>query len=454
MRPLAITIVVSCLCLRLANGQSFSFPHSSSLDPTDIRTENGKITCLYRVSPRKAAATIFRKVFLDRDFFVVDSIDYTLPGSAELLTSYSNERYTVHVFTTNDKTGGMLTFLVCDKSGEVHSTFRKAPPDFVNCFPSKVKKINQIHLRFVDNESPDTLIIQTRMAKSSFTVPGKTVAWLTETGEPLWTMQGPDMTQLLTTGNHIYGVSTSYSGAYVTPVQTLHHIDKQTGKLVHSVAFFGGTGYRNIAIFTTNGEQVMAAGMEYPDKKGKSGQFYMTMYDLSLNKQLDRVDTAKYLSTKRLHPLGHAFDSEGNLFFIGEGWKLDYTGAIASSALGILLGAATGSYYMNTSPDQHITSIVMVKVSPAEGRVLNSYTFPIGLWNEFSRLMIDGSKVLIQNRSEALLYDCDQPGKAPAHYTSLSGHQAIILGPEGPITIRESKKSIALTGIDADAPRR
>lgn len=427
--------------------QAYHFSHLNTSDGYDIRTDMGEIICLHKVSAKKVQPTIFRKVFLNESLQPVDSVDYTIPGLANLIASESNEKYAIHVFHVKAEKTDFIQFVIAEKSGQVHTTFNKAEADFVPLFDSKVKKTNLVQLSFAENSgSPDILILRPRLSRGGYSVGGKIFALSAESGALLWSLPAPDLSRVISTNDRLLATSTTnMGGSSYQPAYTLHFIDKATGKILFSEPLYNGQGYRLISVFTSNGTELLVAGTEYKTGKEKSGHFFVSLFDLDGKRILDEVDTTARLSSTRMHALGHVFDREGNLFVIGEGWKADYTAAIATSAAGILSAALLGGApYMNTQPDQRITSLVVARISTVDGKVKDFYTFPVGPWSQFSDMITDGSKVLIENYNQVLMYDPEQPNKAPSLFTSLRSGEGLIIGPFGPARVKPGKKTVGL----------
>ncbi len=417
-------------------GQSYSFKTTSQYDHFEIQSEGNQLFCLFRASERKALVTVFRKVYLNDSLQPVDSIEYSLTGSAELLCSGGDEKYSFHAFYTKVEATEKIIFFVTNNFDKTHASFSKTAIDFTSYFSKPVKKLKNIHLTFLNNNgSPGMILVQPYLTRGSTTYPGKIFALSANDGKEIWTCSAPLLFRTQTTDSLLIGTTTAYpSGGYSNPSYQIHFVDKSNGRLLKSMAFYNGQGFRSISVFATNSRQLMVAGSEYPSGNTKNGRFYMSMFALNGEKIFDQVDSAARFSTRRLHLMGNVFDQEGNLILIGEGWKVDATRAVATTAASVLLAAAIGGVPgVYTGVDHKIDNVVFATLSPVDGKVINFKSFPVGPWYDYGNLMTAGSHVLIAIANQVIIYDVNEPNSPPKPFTSLRSRENLLLTPYGPL---------------------
>ncbi|MEJ0054938.1 MAG: hypothetical protein WDN75_04395 [Bacteroidota bacterium] len=190
----------------------------------------------------------------------------------------------------------------------------------------------------------------------------------------------------------------------------------------------------------------MIAGDEFNEKNLKNSHYFMTMFDLKGNRLFEKVDTTDRLGKYKRHLMGSAFDKDGNLVLIGEGYKADVTKAVATTAAGIAAGVFLGGGVVigaggGRSVDNKIDFITSVVLSANNGEVKKYKSFPVGPWHDFASFLTDGQHVLIGISNKFLLYDIDDPDIPPTQFATLKSREKLILTPFGPaITYRDGSK--------------
>ncbi len=436
MKKIVILIFILIGFHGMANAQRYSFPNRNASDRFELKTEDNGVYCLFKISKKNAPVTVFRKVFLSADLTPRDSVDYSMEGQVNLIASGADEKYTVHAFYAKAAPLEKIIYLVTDKAGEIKSSFSKTVVDFASYFPKPIKRLKNIQLAFLPNTgSPGMILIQPYLAQGSSTYPGRMHSLSAEDGKELWVSNSQPLSTLQTTDSLLIGMTTSFStGMNQPPFYQISFIDKNSGQLLRTIPFTKTQGYRTISVFTTNGRQLMIAGSEFESGNDKNGRFYMSMFNFAGERIFDEVDSASRLSTRRVHLLGSVFDQHGNLVLVGEGWKADATRAIASTAASVLLAVTMGGYMgVNTQVDHKIDHVVFATLSPADGKLINFKTFPVGPWYDYGSLITEGSHVLMAISNQVIIYDANEPNVPPKPFTSLRSNENLILTPSGPI---------------------
>jgi len=410
--------------------QSYSFKAVNRYDHFEIQSEGNQLFCLFRISEKKAPVSVFRKVYLNDGLKPVDSVEFSLSGQAELLCSGGDEKYSFHAFYTKIESVEKIIFFITNIS------FSKTAIDFASYFSKPVKKLKYIHLTILNNNgSPGIILVQPYLTRGSTTYAGKIFALNANDGKEIWTCAAPLLFHTQTTDSLLIGTTTTYpNGIYSNPGYQIHFVDKSNGRLLKSMAFYNGQGYRSISVFATNGKELMVAGSEYPSSNTKNGHFYMSMFGLNGEKIFDQVDSAARLSTRRLHIMGNVFDQDGNLVLVGEGWKVDATRAVATTAASVLLAAAIGGVpRVYTGIDHKIDNVVFATLSPVDGKLISFKSFPVGPWYDYGTLMTSGSVALISIFNQVIIYDANEPNSPPKPFTTLRSRENLLLTPYGPI---------------------
>ena len=445
MKMFSILVALHLMLAGTGFAQHFNFMLPDKNSKFDIRSDSGRITCLFPISLKNVEPSVFRKVFLDENLHFTEFSNYQIPGKAHLVATETNEKYTIHAFQSKSDQGEAIHFIVTAKSGKIYSTFIKTAADFAPLFTSEVRKTSRIRINFIENKgNPDVVIVEPVLKGGYPMEHGKITAIRVDDGRNLWTWKAPHLWKVISTENELIGISEGVDGGKA-PLYTLHFFDKENGRPIRSKSLLGGDGPRDVSVLASNGQEIMVAGTEYPLGKQKHGHFFMSMFDLSGKSIFDQADTTDRMSSQRMHTLGYVFDLEGNLLIIGEGWKLDYSRAIAGTAISILFTAALGVPMIpQTGVDQHITSLIIAKISPTDGIVKDFFAFPIGPWFQFSQLITDGVHIFIANSSEVLSYNPDQPNLAPSNFVNFHYREQLIIGPDGPVAIKVKKKNVEL----------
>jgi hypothetical protein len=431
-----------------AMAQRYHFKYTKAEDRFDIRSEGNQFYCLFKISPKKASPTVFRKVFLNDQLQAIDSVEYSVNGVAELIATGSNERYSYHVFFTKIEKAELLEFVVTEKDGKIHATFTKSGLDFHSSFAKSSIKLKNLQFSIVDNfGSPDMLLLQLKLFSSSGLLPGL-IALDIETGKERWVSNTPYLTNIQTTSDKIIGLSSPTSLYSNQNDYTIEFINKEDGRVTKAVPFYTGKSNRAISVVTTNGRELLLGGVEYPGNNAKNGQFFLTMFDLNGQRIFDKLDTAARLSSKRMRLMGHVFDKDGNLVLIGEGWKIDATRAIAATAGTVLAVAVLGGGYLggiNSNLDNKIDKLIFATVSPDDGIIRNFKVFPIGPYNnDFGTLITDGEHVLFEFRNNIFIYDPNDPQAPPKPFTSLTARENLLLASFGPVVISRDTRQKAM----------
>ncbi len=432
--------------------QTYSFKSRDAYDRYEIQTDNNGLSCLFRISEKKALPTVFRKVFLNTELTPVDSTDYSIEGQANLIASGADEKYLYHAFYTKVSPIEKIVFVITDKYGKLQSTFFKTVVDFSAYFPKPVKKLKNIQISFLPNNgSPGMLIVRPYLSQGS-TYEGSLFALNAEDGNLLWTAAASHLSNIQTTDSLFIGLTSSFSNSgSQTPFYQIHYFDKTSGRLLKTIPFIAkGQGYRTISVFTSNGHELMVAGSEYESGNTKNGRFYMSMFNLYGDKIFDNVDSAARLSTKRLHLMGNVFDQDGNLVLVGESWRPDATRMIAATAGSVALALLTRGVYTRVyapGVDHKIETVVFATLSPIDGKLINFKTFPVGPWYDYGNLMTEGSHVLIAISNQVISYDVNEPNSPPAPFTSLGTRENLILTPSGPVINKWEKGRYVLSKL-------
>jgi hypothetical protein len=426
-----------------AGAQSYSFIDRGKGNAEIMPTNDG-LYCLFKNSDKSSVNSDFRKIFLKTDLHPTDSSDYSIEGKAILLASCSDEKYVTHAFYTKTGSFEKIVFVATDHLGKEQARFSKTAADFSTYFDRPVKKLKNIRLSFLGNNgTPGLLLVRPYQQSSSGTLTGKILALATDDGRELWTSNAPPMNRVQVTEKMIIGLTTDFSsnGFSTNSSHAILFIDKETGKLIKSIQLASdGKGYRAISVFTSNGLELMVAGSAFESNNTKDGKFFMTMFNLSGERIFDNVDSAARMSTRRMHLLGNVFDENGDLVLVAEGWKLDATRAIASTAGSILVSAVLGGYTrVYGGLDHKIDQLIFATLSPIDGKLKKFKSFPVGPWLNYGRLITEGSHVLLAVSNQVVTYDVNDPNAAPALLTALAPGQNIIAIPSGPIIIKMYK---------------
>jgi|GEM_PF-6128247 len=432
------------------SAQTYTIQKTEASSYPQVQPYDDGVYCLFKTSAKKATTTVFKKVFLNRDLKVYDSLSYSIEGAAKLISSCSDERYITHTFYSKTKSEEKIIFIVTDKTGNVRSTFSKRATDFSSYFPRPLKKLKQVQLSFIPNNgSPGMLLIRPYQITGSRVIQGKIFALNAETGAELWACNIPQLSNVQATEKLLIGLTTvtNSSGFNTSYSQQIQFVDKTSGELIKSVPFVSkDKGYRDISVFTTDDNELMVAGSEYESYNTKNGRFYMTMYNLSGERIFDNVDSAARLSTRRMHLMGSVFNQDGDLVLIAEGWKPDATRAIATTAASILAASLLGGYAnVYARVDHKIDNVVFATLSPVDGSLKNFKTFPVGPWLNYGRLMTIGSHALFAVSGQVIIYNVNDPNAPPVPFTSLRMNESLILTQTGAIINKQEKYQCVLS---------
>ena len=431
------------LCFLLASlhplqAQTYSFKTPESSAPYAIRIVEQGVSCLFPISPRKSPASMFRQVFLNTDLAPFDSVEYTLAGQAKWLAAGEDEKNTVQAFYAKANGVERIEFLVTDKLGTIQTRFSKTAADFSPSFPKPVKNLKNIGLAFLNNPGSGMVLVQPFQWRGSVLQRGRIFSLRTDDGRPLWTSTAPILSHVVVTDSLLIGMTTAVTGGG-TPLYSIHFVDKASGRLLKTSALTAGNGGpRDIAVFTSNGQELMVAGSDY-QYGARNGRFYMTMYNLRGERIFDAIDSAARLSTRRMHLMGSVFNQDGNLVLVGEGWKADATRAVAATAASFLLTAAVGigpRVYMGL--DHKVDQVVFATLSPGDGKLLDFRSFPVGPWYNYGALLTEGSHAMIQVGNQVISYDANDPARPPVLFTSLRDRESLVLTPAGPLINQRS----------------
>jgi hypothetical protein len=228
--------------------------------------------------------------------------------------------------------------------------------------------------------------------------------------------------------------------------RTISFINKTNGEIIKTIAYYIGKANRSLSVMTTNGKELLLAGVEYPNEGAKNGQFFLSIYDLEGTRIFDRLDTASRFSSKRMRLMGSAFDENGDLVLAGQGWKLDPTRAIATTVIGIAAAALIGGPAIYSAQmDVKIDQLIFATISPDDGMVKNFKTFPVGPWSQFGRLMTGGDHMLLRFNNNVLIYYMNELETPPQPFTTLSAVEDIFLASFGPVILRNDRQANVLT---------
>jgi hypothetical protein len=442
-------LLFACLLANLAIAQTYVLRNVFCANNFDIQPTEDGVSCLFENKSKKAPNTSFRKIFLNTELKKVDSINYTIEGRANLLASIADEKYVTNAFYSKANGIEKIFFVVTDQSGEVQYTFSKQAADFAPCFDRSLKKLKHFGLSFVSNTgSPGMLLVQPYTLQGSTSVPGRILAMNATDGKHLWMLPEKNLSKIQTTGKLLIALTSNSADIYYSiPDYQIAFFDKESGKLISKVPFrVQGKGYRSVPVFTTNGIELMLAGSEFPSMNDKNGKFYMSLYNLEGERIVDHIDSAAVLSSKRLHLMGSAFDDQGNLVLIGEGWKPDATRMVASTAATFALAVLTRGAYVSgiQGVDHKIENLVFATLSSTNGKLQSLKTYPVGPWLTYGGLMTESNHVVIQYFDHTIIYDVNTPEMAPAPLTMLNTGERMILLPTGPVIVKPSKSQFIL----------
>jgi len=418
--------------------QKYAFRYNRLNDRFDVISDARSLFCLFHVSSPHAPNTVFRKVFLNEDLKGIDSVEYEIPGDANLISSGTNEIYTFHLFQVKKDKNWNIQFIVTDKSGRLLFQYFKPNLDFSRWFGHEIKP-KQLLLEFIPNkDTPEMMLLQIGKTNSLF--PHKITALDLKTGNLLWVSEVAGLTNIQTNADRLVGTSSYYQ--HQSLQYLIHFVDKNTGKQTKTLSLEHPDHRREIAVVASEGSKLLIAGNEYVGQQTKNLNFFMALFDLDGNVIFDRVDTTNRMSKHRNKLMGHAFDNNGNVVLAGEGYKLDATRAIISTATSVMLAAALGSgtnVSARTGLDTRIDFVTFVTLSTSNGEVLSFKKFPVGPWYEFANYMSDGEHMLIGVSNKFLIYDPNKPDTPPSFFTALKSKEQLLLTPMGPmITSREN----------------
>ncbi|HCW09119.1 MAG TPA: hypothetical protein DGG95_17315 [Cytophagales bacterium] len=429
----------------LSFAQTYTIKQKFTDDYIEVQPFNQGLYCLFRTSEKKAPTTTFMKVFLNEELRATDSVNYSIAGRANLLASYVNGKFLVHAFYSKESNSEKIIFYVCTTEGKILSSFIKTAADFSRYFPKSIKKLKNLELSFVPNaQSPDMLLVQAYLAYGSYPLRSQLVAFNMEDGRELWISNAPFFNLIQTTENLIIGLTSTMTGSAFNSnyLQQIHFVDKSSGKLTKSILLGdGGKNFRNVSVFTTNGIDLMVAGAEYESANSKNGKFYMSMFDLSGQPIFDQVDSAARLSTRRMHLMGSVFNQDGNLVLVGEGFKLDATRMVATTAVSILLGVPQ----VVGGLDHKIDHLIIATLSSTDGKLTDFKSFPVGPWLSYGRLLTYDSKIILIVSGQVLVYDANETNSAPSLFATLNTGENLILTSFGPIKSKRTNRLITLS---------
>ncbi len=449
MKQLKIIFLFFLFTSQAVHSQQYSFNYINTEDNFSVTNDGSQVYCLFR-SKQTKTHTYYSKVFLSENLQPIDSIIYEIEGTSIFITSGSNELYTYHVFETKSNGISFFDFLIADKSGKLQFTYRKTSLDFKSYFGKEIK-IKNIGLNFLSDQHPELLLMDVFVPGGSYSP--RLVAWSIQDGSPLWSINISPFDHVQITDSLIIGVNRLVTNSQASHV--IQFINKWTGEMKKTVLYNSGRNLRNVAVVVSNGSQLMIAGDESQGQKLKNSHFFMTMFDMRGNRLFDKVDTIDRMGKYRRHLMGSVFDKDGNLILIGEGYKLDATKVIATTAASIAVGVLLGGGYvpgLGGNVENKIDFVTSVVLSTYNGEVKQYRTFAVGPWHDFATFLTDGQHVLIGVSKKFLLYDVDTPEIPPTQFATLKSRDKLILTSFGPAIIYRdaSKRRIVIEIVKRD----
>jgi hypothetical protein len=298
------------ICL-VANQVSFAQSYSFAQRDPDfhylIRYDSGLgISCLFRQKLTDKTTT-YRKVFLNNDLQPVDSIDLNFPGTARLVSSYSNKQFSLLAFQSDYREQSVIHLIVLSgRTGKIKSWKEKKLTDFDPYFPRKLNEWNALTFRFLENPSAvDTLLLVPIARRHYETMVGKLFAFDVEKNEPLWSIEGRPVGRMLASAHYLIGLDRK-SSAFRIPGYTLSFYNKRDGHLVHSENFNAGHGFRKIDFFVCREDRLLVGGKQFQRNNSaikkdiyeqlRQYHYFITLYKLSGEKVLDVVDSIRTYS--------------------------------------------------------------------------------------------------------------------------------------------------------------
>ncbi|CAN5470109.1 hypothetical protein BH09BAC3_BH09BAC3_34030 [soil metagenome] len=446
MVRLLIYVAISLFLSFQVGAQRYAFKYLHSTDQFIVNNDGDKVYCFFKVKESKTQA-VYRKVFLSEDLVPMDSVEYQIDGNPVLIASGESEHYTYHAFETKVEKIQMIQFLISDKAGNIVHQFKKTAVDFTAVFGKEVKP-KSVNIHFIPDKSKDMLLLEVVDVDGRYNP--RLVAWNISDGTVLWQSDIPSLGFIRTTETQVIGLTRIDGG--VKTSYTIYVFDKATGKHV-SVPFIKSGGQRSIDVVATNGKTLMIAGAE-SESNDKNSRLYMSMFDLEGNILFDRMDTTDRMGKYRRHLMGSAFDKDGNLVLIAEGYKIDATRAVATTAAAVALGVLVGGISIGggVPADNKIDFITSAVMSSSTGQVQWYRNFPVGPWHDFATFYTDGERVLIGVKSKFLLYNVSDPAVAPSQFATVKMSEQLILTSFGPAVVyrNSSKSRIVVEMIERD----
>ncbi len=430
-----------------AGAQRYAFNYLHSTDQFIVNNDGDQVYCFFKVKESKTQA-VYRKVFLSENLVPMDSVEYQLDGKPVLLASGETQHYTYHAFETKVEKVQMILFLITDKSGNIVHQFKKTSLDFIQVFGKEVKP-KSINLHFIPDNDKNILLVEIIDIDGRFSP--RLVAWNIADGSTRWQSDVTSLGFIRTSDSQVIGLTRNVGGVLTTYV--IHLIDKATGARV-SVPLTKSASQRSVDVVATNGRQLMIAGAE-SESSNKNSRLYMSMFDTQGRQLFDRMDTTDRMGKYRRHLMGSAFDKDGNLVLIAEGYKVDATRAVATTAAAVALGVLIGGVSIGSggvSADNRIDFITSAVLSTSTGQVQWYKNFPVGPWHEFATFYTDGERVLIGVKTKFLLYNVSDPGVPPSQFATVKLSEQLILTSFGPAVVyrNTSKNKIVVEMVGRD----
>ena len=119
MKMFSILVALHLMLAGTGFAQHFNFMLPDKNSKFDIRSDSGRITCLFPISLKNVEPSVFRKVFLDENLHFTEFSNYQIPGKAHLVATETNEKYTIHAFQSKSDQGEAIHFIVTAKSAAV-----------------------------------------------------------------------------------------------------------------------------------------------------------------------------------------------------------------------------------------------------------------------------------------------------------------------------------------------
>lgn len=387
--------------------------------------DGGKTYCVFAAAKDPDHVT-FRRILFDENLHPLDSIDFGVPGEAWLGGIGADRSHNYYTFMVK-KPIQAWTFVVTDKRGVVLHFITKTKRELLPLI--KIHDNILYHqvtpLGFIEDK---LLVVQIAAFSSSHII-----AFNVKDGSVAWHNPKPYLSQVQQTDSLIIGLSHTYHKK--RHITTVHYLDKYNGATIGEFALNPKRkDYMQIGAVACNGRNLIIAGEEYSNAKGKHSHFFLSSYDLRGRLVFQRTDTVDRLNKYRIMVMGSTFDQDGNIVLLGEAYKPDVNTESEVALASVLLSGASGATTVHEIDKvDFITSTVC---SPETGDILKFRYYPVGPWRHFSEFQSYGRYVMMKVLNKIMFYDVDTPEIPPVKYASVGMMEPTYVTPNGPVSIR------------------